>query len=67
MSIALNAGGNSATVTSALPAEQGGGSHQWQLVYEAGRWRHQPSDGAMQWMVLGADKALTVLHNDGVC
>lgn len=67
LSIALNAGGSSATVTESVPPGFGGQSYEWRMIYEAGHWKHQPSDGAMTWMGLGADKALTVLRNNGQC
>lgn len=64
LSVALNDAGTVATVKS---SDGSGGTFEWQLVYENGHWRHQPSDGAMQWMVLSVDKALALLHNGGVC
>lgn len=36
-------------------------------MYEAGHWKHQPSDGAMHWIVLGADKALSVCKQGDAC
>lgn len=66
LSIALNAGGTSAAVTTSAGAAQGG-TYTWQMVYESGHWKHQPSDGAMIWMGLGANKALTMLRNEGAC
>lgn len=67
LSIALNSAGTTATITDAVDQDHGGGTATWSLVYEGGHWKHQPSDGAMQWMSLGADKALTVLRGDGDC
>lgn len=67
LSIALDAGGSSATVKAAAPPEQGGQPYEWKLIYENGHWKHQPSDAAMSWMGLGADKALTMLRNGGYC
>jgi hypothetical protein len=66
LSIAMNAAGTTATVTISAPPQQGG-TYTFTMVYEAGHWRRQPSDGAMTWMGLGADKALAALRNAGEC
>jgi hypothetical protein len=65
-SITLAAANTTATVTVTAPAAQGG-TYTFVMVYEAGHWKHQPSDGAMTWMGLGADKALAALRNNGSC
>lgn len=67
LSIALDAGGSSAAVKVSAPPAQGGQPFEWSMIYEVGHWKHQPSDGAMNWMRLGADKALTVLRDGGYC
>lgn len=64
VSVALDAGGSTATVSATSPVS---GQYTWQMVYENGRWKHQPSSGAMDWMKLGAEKALTVIRNEGSC
>ena len=63
LSVAMNAAGTTATVTVSAP----GGRYTFPMIYEAGRWKHQPSDEAIAWMGLGADKALTTLRNAGAC
>jgi hypothetical protein len=67
LSIALNDSGTTATVTSSAPADQGGTPFTWTMVYEAGHWKHQPSDSALKWMGYGATKALQVLRAAGNC
>jgi len=65
-SIVMNAAGTTATVTVTSPVAQGG-TYTFNMVYENGHWKHQPSDGAMTRMGLGADKALAALRNNGLC
>lgn len=67
VSVAMNAAGTTATVTMSTPANLGGSTYTWVVVYENGHWRHQPSDSALDWMGMGADKAITVLTNEGSC
>jgi hypothetical protein len=66
LSIALNAAGTTATVTVSAPPAQGG-TYTYNMIYENGHWKHQPSDGALEWMGLGADKALATMRNAGAC
>jgi hypothetical protein len=54
------------TVTVSAPAAQGG-RYTFPMIYEAGHWKHQPSDEALSWMGLGANAALTALRNAGSC
>jgi hypothetical protein len=63
LSIAPNQTMTAATVTATDPA---GGTFEWQMVYEQGRWKHQPSDVAMSWMKLGPH-AIDVLKSEGAC
>lgn len=62
--IGVSFDGTSATVQE---VDVRGNHYDWHMVYESGHWKHQPSDGAMLWMKLGADKALRVMKNEGVC
>lgn len=64
LSIALNDAGTVATVKS---TDDTGTPYEWQMIYENGHWKHQPSDGAMQWMSLSPDKALSFLRSGGAC
>ncbi|WP_203920616.1 hypothetical protein [Rugosimonospora africana] len=65
--IALNDAGNIATVTVTVSEDYGGGTATYSMIYEAGRWKHQPSDSALSWMSLGGDKAVLTLKNEGYC
>jgi hypothetical protein len=67
LSVGVDAGGSSAIVTINAPPAQGGQPYTYRLIYEAGAWKRQPSEAAMSWMGLGADKALTVLRDGGYC
>lgn len=67
LSIALNTSATIATITATAPADQGGGTITWTMIYERGHWKHQPSDAALKWMSYGADKALSVLRSSGNC
>lgn len=64
LSVALNDAGTVATVKT---VDSAGSPYEWQMIYENGHWRHQPSDGAMQWMSLSPDKALAFLRSGGAC
>jgi hypothetical protein len=66
-SIALDPTDTVATVTAAAPASQGGGTFTWQMIYEAGRWKHQPSAGALTWMSMTAGDAITYLKLNDAC
>ena len=63
ISFTLNDANTIATVTAA-PGD-GGDTYTWNLVYENGYWKHQPSTGAMQWMSLSRGKALAYLNSYG--
>lgn len=67
LSLSLNDAKTIATVTSSIAEDQGGGTATWNLVYENGHWKHQPSDGAMSWMSLSRDKSLALLRSSGSC
>lgn len=65
LSVALESSGNTATVKVSSPQVPDG--YTYSMVYEGGRWKHQPSDKAMEWMGLGAVKALKFLRDGGAC
>lgn len=67
ISISMNDANTIGTVTSAIPKSQGGGTFQWQLVYERGHWKHAPSSGLAEWMSLSRSKALAYLEAGGAC
>jgi len=63
LSIAPN---NSMTAATVSSTDAAGGTFEWQMVYENGRWKPHPSDSATKWMKLG-DKALGVLRDSSSC
>lgn len=67
LSIAMNPTNTIATVTELPAPGQGSDPYTWSLVYENGHWKHQPSDGAMKWMAMGATNAIAYLKQGGAC
>jgi hypothetical protein len=43
-SISLNDASTVATVTLSVSADEGGGTTDFEMIYEGGFWKHQPSD-----------------------
>lgn len=58
LSVSLN---DAKTVASVDTQAGDGTEYTWNLVYEDGFWKHQPSSDAMKWMTLSRTKALRYL------
>ena len=67
LSLAMDGSGSTATVTMLPAPGQGSEPYIYSMVYENGHWRHQPSDGAMHWMTMGATNAIAYLKAGGAC
>jgi hypothetical protein len=63
-SITINSADTVATVTAAAAQ---GGTYTFQMIYESGRWKHQPSAGALTWMSMTAGEAITYLKLNDAC